>query len=692
MTATSSLDALLQICTWNTAGKDHVQAAEFIFMDHYPEALFFQEVGRLHSDAAASCTGGVHAQELREVSPNPDSDLSSYRVFLGESESYLSQVIAIDGDIVLSVQGTRIGKRFVAVRFRHSLSGQRILLINVHFPHSSDTDVVYEESMQNLISFIMQYPSHTVYIGGDWNSEPGQPRHDLIAIPMSLYGATFCVPSQPTRFGRNSSRVYDYFVEVLATASSCCSADRNADTRPSVIPQSAESLSSDHAAVLCTFTLPPTESSLHTPGTSRQSRVLTRTQCATWSVNRSKLQEKLRSGVIEDDTPGELQRQWASFKGLAHQVCHRTPSLKYKDSPFLKHLCSLRRVAADPQHRTDLSRQIIAIRRHERDQWCQQVLLRAAQVDYEAVRAHFRYITPKTSLDSAIAAYNTREQFVDAVHQYFYGKLGGRQLIEEGNLQIGYGGNLQGSISPFQCEEVQTAISSMKPRKTSGPSGVSTDYIRAVAETEPGLRCITNILNEMGNKGALDEQRLAQLVLAPKRINIALPKDFRPLTLMEPIHKLFMTLLIRRLQSSWDQWREVQTDVCRLHGLPMPEDDKPIHEGTWGAWLPPCRVSVPWYLGVWFWSDDEHCSLKWLSRTHGWCQLGWTCSPVEAVSKFLLHLPLMDHQMPFAIQLLCADEELLGQLQSLHRVSMSASSVVLLERVPPSWLSRVLRL
>ena len=92
----------------------------------------------------------------------------------------------------------------------------------------------------------------------------------------------------------------------------------------------------------------------------------------------------------------------------------------------------------------------------------------------------------------------------------------------------------------------------MKPHKVAGPSGVSVDFLQHLASSAEGLTILTEHLNLMLHEAPLLDHRRAILILIPKLQHIEFPNQFRPIALMESIHKLFMGLLVD-LQMGWEQ-------------------------------------------------------------------------------------------------------------------------------------------
>ena len=62
-------------------------------------------------------------------------------------------------------------------------------------------------------------------------------------------------------------------------------------------------------------------------------------------------------------------------------------------------------------------------------------------------------------------------------------------------------------------------------------------------------------MNELLRGEPLDAHRVAHLVLLPKVSRVAAPKHYRPIARMEVLHKLYMKLLIARVQTTWPEPR-----------------------------------------------------------------------------------------------------------------------------------------
>ena len=554
----------LQLCTWNLAGKPVSSGVDLIFEDHYPEVLMFQEVGGAllsgsELDSQKPHDGIDLPPSTREVFFDDTHELSHFRVFAGDCESYLSQVIAIDGAIVDHIQAVHLGKRYLAVRFTHLSAKLDVLLISLHFPHSGTSDDNYMHAVNDLTNFIQLYPRYVTLVGGDWNAEPSQLRFDLCSTPLSLLGAEFHLPQRPTRIGVHSQRTYDYFSSFRLGTYGAPEGDAlnlgssepaGPDNRPQTINNSGKELGSDHELVLwdVMVPLPPAASS-----SSRRSWTKGRFQCKKWMVNPTLAQrDDFLKGSFEQY---DLSQQWQCMLRIAQQASFPMPSNKYQDSAFLKNLCSQRRSCADPVQRACLSKMILACRRLERDMWCQQLLRTASANDYTAVRKSLSTEKPKTVFDGAYCAYGGKQCFDEAVVSHIKAKFGTTSLPSDAapsSQSVGTDVQLSRTAAkPFTQEEVVCRIQALKSQRTAGISGLSADFIKVYTVTPQGLQDVVCILNSMLSKGALSEQRLAVMMLAPKVSRVTGPKSLRPLSMMESMHKLFMSLLVTRLQASW---------------------------------------------------------------------------------------------------------------------------------------------
>ncbi|CAE7206989.1 CACNA1I [Symbiodinium natans] len=178
----------------------------------------------------------------------------------------------------------------------------------------------------------------------------------------------------------------------------------------------------------------------------------------------------------------------------------------------------------------------------------------AVKGNFDAIHNIFHQHRDKVSFDEAIAAYGNKQSFVNAVHDFFVHKAGagdGDTVHAENPRHVPD----FASVSDFTEDEILRAVHRLKPGKTAGPSGCSADFLKALCSAGPGLQLLQSHLNLILRNCPLDEQRVAELILVPKLLHIGSVDQFRPIALMECIHKLYMALLVHRIQPTWDEPR-----------------------------------------------------------------------------------------------------------------------------------------
>ena len=479
---------------------------------------------------------------LDEVAVDVSSDLHDYRLFTGHTESHLTQVIALDREAVDGVLFHTKGLRHVSVCFRCPATASYLLIVSVHLPHSNSTDEEFHIACSDLCSFLSTHSQYDTLLGGDWNAQPGDARYDLIAIPLSLLGFRVHNSQQATRFGRLSQRELDYFWWRQGAHDSLSATP----FETTVLPQSAAALGSDHAVVTVNI-----QCSGHRRKDKRQARADTKCRC--YSVRLEDLETLLASSPTPDDQ-GDLQHQWRRLLHISSRASYPTPGTKYKDSPQLKELCRRRRLSSDPAERLALTKCILAQRQAERDTWHNYILDTAIQCNYDSISQVRRQHKKPAVMDGAMKTYDSQISFARAVHEHFQSKFGQPASCQSS-------GSVRLPAQPFSEQEVTAAIGKLKRAKTSGPSGISNELIQAMALLPAGLKLLLDILACMLNNGPLEEHRVAELCLIAKQHHITTPADFRPIALMETIHKLYLKLLITRVQRVWPH------SIMQLGGL-----------------------------------------------------------------------------------------------------------------------------
>ena len=525
-------------------------ASDYIHLDHTPEIILLQEVGSTNS--VSSVYGDsveVRSGEGREVSLGLEQDLHNFRVFCGTNDSHLAQVIAIDADVVERIHFMHCCKRFMAVGFLCSLTHRNLMVVSLHLPHSGNSEDEFMFACNELSAFITQYSRYDFLLGGEWNCEQGDERFDIASIPLTLLGASFHCATEPTRFGRHVNRSIDFFALQGAGFSTLDEGGQLLHVDPpEVVRQSRKSIGSDHECVLLNCAFCVTDST-HGQRLQRPRKV---NPCKRSLVNFNKLQESLPQ--LPPFHQLDIGQQWSALLGLAHQVSFQRPSMKYRDSHWLKGLCQQRRVCSDPAQRLSLTRHILAQRQLEREAWCKGLLVMAAEGNFDSIRQLLQqHHSRRVNVDDAIGHYATQHNFVEAVHSHFSSKFGARANTCDCQEEVPHQGMSFPEATPFNEDEVTQCACRMKGNKTSGPSGMTTDFIKALIMTPQGTSLLTHHLNEMLQGQPLDVHRLAYLVLLPKETRIALPKHYRPIALMEVLHKLYMKLLTERVQSTWPE-------------------------------------------------------------------------------------------------------------------------------------------
>ena len=191
----------MQACTWNVKGKSIQQVVDWLTFTHYPEIIALQEVGGVHllhgSDAPSRGESGNNSCQLKELAFDLHSDLHDYRVFAASTEAHLSQVIAIDKVIVDHVLHSFVGRRVIGVLFKHAQTQHHTAVLCVHLPHSGYSDTVFQEAVHEVTDFMQQHSQYDIIACGDWNSEPGDCRYDLLSVPLILQGRVSCPQLNP---------------------------------------------------------------------------------------------------------------------------------------------------------------------------------------------------------------------------------------------------------------------------------------------------------------------------------------------------------------------------------------------------------------------------------------------------------------------------------------------------------------
>ena len=542
----------MQACTWNVRGKRIQDVSDWMSLEYTPENITLQEAGGVHLLSELLVPSRGQSDEMQELAFGLDSDMHEYRVFVGSTDAHLSQVIAIDTDVIEHVKFSFIGKRVVGVCFQNARNKRFSLVLSVHFPHSGTSEIVFQEAVDEFMSIIQRYSQYDILACGDWNCEPGSSRYDTLAVPMTLQGGRFCSPMCPTRFGIKSSSTLDYIFIAGAWVTESHHMLQFMDAEcMTVVKHSAEELQSDHACVIFDFALEPS-SFLKCSYTRSRASIRQHSKCGRWKISTYKLVSAWPD--CSSFRTMSSQRQWVILSGMAAMSSYRAPTRRYRDSATLKALCARRRLSRDTAERTALTRQILALRQLERDAWHRDLITKAANKDHEASKflKHNRSNEKGHRFDEAFRAFSGRHLFTKAVQDFFVSRFQAQMVAPSQLLGSGRDVGDLPMANPFSIDEVRAGILRMQLNKCSGASGMSVEFLRALLHREDGLQLIADHLNTVLLQGtSLPEHRIAVLTLLPKLRDVCEPKDLRPIALMECAHKLYMSLLVGRIQATW---------------------------------------------------------------------------------------------------------------------------------------------
>ncbi|XP_022196330.1 uncharacterized protein LOC111053719 [Nilaparvata lugens] len=91
-------------------------------------------------------------------------------------------------------------------------------------------------------------------------------------------------------------------------------------------------------------------------------------------------------------------------------------------------------------------------------------------------------------------------------------------------------------------EEVQAAISHMKPRKAAGPDQIEAEFLKLL--NEDGIKWLTKIFNNIYSSGVIPEDWLkSEFVTLPKKASSKTCGDFRTISLMSHLLKIFLKII-----------------------------------------------------------------------------------------------------------------------------------------------------
>ena len=233
-------------------------------------------------------------------------------------------------------------------------------------------------------------------------------------------------------------------------------------------------------------------------------------------------------------------------------------SVKYQDSNTLKGLCQQRRLLTDDNERAALTRKILALRHVERTAWLHELHERSRRGDTTAIRyLKQRYKPNMGEAHDFVRSSGDIHAATTAMREH-YQQLFGPDLLECQRRRVElveheFSSRAAQTPSPdFTEEEIQMAVDRLKHDKTTGLSGVSNEMLIQLWDLPEGAPLLHHHLNCLLRTNELPKGFCdAQVALIPKLESILKPGDYRPINLLESIHKLFAWLLITRLTPHW---------------------------------------------------------------------------------------------------------------------------------------------
>ena len=290
---------------------------------------------------------------------------------------------------------------------------------------------------------------------------------------------------EATRWGRNSQSELDYF---------CCNraflevaVPEDGALHVTCHPSSRTELGSDHCCISLVVALrgtPPASS----PPCQTESKKRKRgrpSKCGRWRVDAEKLQSTIHEVCHQYAEAADLRGKWEVLTSSARRVSYPKGSLKHVDSPSLKALCLSRRLATDPSERTALTRHIVSLRHVEKTCWLQSLHQRSREGDAQAIKyLKQRYSPYKGSTDTFVESSGGLSQAATALQNH-YRQVFQRPVSASQQAMIDEAASIFSQRacdcpSPdFTIDEIQACINRLKWDRTSGPSGMSNEYLVA---------------------------------------------------------------------------------------------------------------------------------------------------------------------------------------------------------------------
>ena len=533
---------------WNLQGKGLAH-----FNNWYNETgecmdiFCLQEVGQLQSlSTLKEFEEGVFEYSLQE----PGELRSFYVVGTTATSAHLGQVILLHKDNVELISNAWRGERFIAAEVVLSGTQHRICIVSCHLPHQARPIEEFEESLRQLVQCLVDHQDTPIIFMGDFNCEPGTERGVMLDACFSTRGGKIVRTDMATRFGHASQSELDYTAFNKAFQQIVLPEAAAIDTK--ALQHSRIELGSDHCCVTCEVSFHDPRACVVKPARVRR----TRNKCRRWSVDPS-LVETTTPQVLDKVQGLDITGQWEVLKQHSTQVSRPAPSLKYRDSDTLKDLCHRRRITVSMEDRATLTRRILSLRHIERTMWMQQLYERSRQGDTGAIRyLRQRNLPVQGSIHSFLSNSGGATQAGQRVQEHYEALFSKREPADDADLeaclQTFREQAQQSHCQEFSVAEVQKGVDRLKRSKVTGPSGMSNEYLLGLWGIDSGKDLLLCVLNQLLKSPALPQDFYrAHVALLPKAKEILSPKDYRPINLIEALHKLYSWLLVARLQPGW---------------------------------------------------------------------------------------------------------------------------------------------
>ena len=553
--------------TWNIQGKSLERLGHWLEYSQScsVDVAFLQEVAGLHGIKQRD--PNIEDVGLAEFEFGEDNELHDYRV-LGSCgvESHLSQVILLDELVVDHLVPAKSGRRCVEVTFVHKILRCKWFVLGCHLPHSNDAEEVFQQALWELECACHRASDCPVAIvGGDFNCQCGDDRFLQLVALMSSKNFCIIYREVDTWYNFGTSRRYDFFF--LRVQGAIKHLEPAAELAALVVQDAMKELPSDHSLVGVHLLL-----ASRALGTRTSVSTSSRSGCRRARVDEDKLKLSLQQHLAAKIS-SSIYEQWSALQRCSWFSCIPRHSLKYVDSRELKELCALKRAAADPDERTRLARLILAKRASDKLLWWRGLEDMAGSGDSAAIQYLQGRARAKASHTNLVRASGGKFQAAKDIESHFVEVFAGasqqevelcRSLAQRLREKV-----LAADTNAFQPREIREHIARYcHDRKTFGLSGVPNELLRAISHDDEGVHFLCDHLTQL-LRDPLDVPEdiyQAFLCLIPKRLTVSLPKDFRPISLLESTLKLCSGMVFKR-------W---------LHGCEIPRAQK-------GA-LPGCQT------------------------------------------------------------------------------------------------------